>query len=162
MNDDGNGVFIDLGDKGEYKYNAVCDLENVILDVKGLKEKKSKIYIALASDVLTKMTDEKLAATPAPTATPETDVFVPGGYWEVGIDIPAGAYSVRNPKNIDSQNFVIFEKYNEESGRYTRTIVNTILNSKTNSIIGKVTLREGNVVEVYDGVYLDEPVTLGF
>lgn len=128
-----------------------------------------KSFIALSSDMLSRMADKVLASSPneAPEEKPEVEpeeepgVFVPAGFWEVGTDIPAGVYSIRKPDGASSQNFVIYEKYNEETGRYTRTIVNTILN-KTNPIIGKVELREGNVVNVDEGVYFDEPVKLGF
>lgn len=101
MNDDGNGIFIDLGNKDENKYNAVCSFEELAvgIEVKSLKERKAKTYVAIASDILSKMTDEKLTATPAPTATPEPvqqvdGLRVPQGEYIVGDLIPAGRYLV--------------------------------------------------------------------
>ena len=157
----GDHIEISLGSKEDLQYTATCQAF-AVLSVKD-KYNKSKPYLAMSNDLLTKMADEKLnpSATAAPTKAPETGVYVPGGYWIVGVDIPAGTYSVRNPENIKSQNFVIFDAYNEESGYYTRTIINTIL-GKDNAIIGKVTLKDGNIVEVYKGVYFDAPVMLGF
>lgn len=91
----------------------------------------------------------------------DSGVYVPGGYWTVGVDIPAGAYSVRLPKGGASQNFAVFDKYNEDTGLYTRVVVNIIID-KNSPLLGKLELREGNVVHVFDGVYFDAPVALGF
>lgn len=119
-----------------------------------------KYFSADASDMLSKMAEEKLsAASDQPAA--ESGVFVPGGYYVVGVDIPAGDYSVRRIGSSYSQNFVVYEAFNEESGRYTRVLVNTILNNACPQL-GKITLRDNNVVYVDEGVYFDAPIKLGF
>jgi hypothetical protein len=146
----GDGINIEIGEgylslTGVYRKNSGL----------GLRHKSGadyKLFVALALDML------RRTANAVPV---ETGVFVPGGYWEVGVDIPAGTYSVRRAENIRSQNFVVYQAYNEESERYTRTVINTILN-ESNPQIGKFTLREGNVVWVDEGVYFDKPITLGF
>ena len=152
-----NGIRINTGEGYPEYYTA--KLPSVYLPLLYLyypSGAEYKIFEAISSDMLTRIADDSLS-----NIKEETGVFVPSGYWDVGIDIPAGIYSVRKPDNINSQNFVVYERYNEETGRYTRALVNTILNSN-NSIIGKITLREGNVVWVDEGVYFDTPISLGF
>ena len=159
-----DGLHISTGEGYPEYYNAVQpDLYIPALSLYYPSGDEYKIYVAISSDMITRIANDKLSAlnNAKESNASETGVFVPGGYWDVGVDIPAGVYSIRKPDNINSQNFVVYEKYNEESGRYTRTLVNTILNNN-NPIIGKVTLREGNIVWVDEGVYFDSPVRLGF
>lgn len=158
-----NGIDIALSGPVEIKYHAIIEFKYASLSVTSEYSNIGNYFISVSNDMLSKLADEKLNALPteAPAQEQESGVYVPGGYWEVGVDIPAGVYSVRRAANISSQNFVVYDAYNPESGRYTRVIINTILNER-NPQIGKFTLYDGNIVWVDEGVYFDAPITLGF
>lgn len=147
-------------DENEFNnLSLICDVPGLITVIeKGTGEKK--YFTADAADMLSKMAEEELSSI-SDESTVESGVFVPGGYYIVGVDIPAGDYSVRRIDASYSQNFVVYEAYNEESGRYTRALVNSILNN-TCPQLGKITLRENNIVWVDEGVYFDAPIKLGF
>lgn len=150
----GDGINIEIGN-GFLSLTGVSRVYSV-LNLRHQSGADYKQFVALGSDMLRRAENNAQETKPE-----QTGVYVPGGYWEVGVDIPAGTYSVRRAESIRSQNFVVYQAYNEESERYTRTVINTILN-ESNPQIGKFTLREGNVVWVDEGVYFDKPITLGF
>ena len=150
----GDGIHVEIGD-GFLSLTGVSRAYS-ILSLRHQSGADYKQFVALGSDML-----KRTANNSQETEQKQTGVYVPGGYWEVGVDIPAGTYSVRRAENISSQNFVVYEAYNPESGRYTRTTVNTILD-KNNPQIGKFKLYDGNIVWVDEGVYFDAPITLGF
>ncbi len=177
MNDDESGIFIDLGSKDDYKYNAVLGLENLLLEVQGLKEKEAQDYVALVSDVLARTADEMLSATPAPTIAPNekqssadvplsekpTGVRIPAGEWVVGVDIPAGEYSVSSENKSVSMNFVVWKgaKNDYSFGSGKNLSYNLILN-RNNNFLGKIILEEGNTMIIEQPIILDKPVSLDF
>ena len=112
--------------------------------------------ISLADD-LTSMSYEDLIAlsrqiTAEIMSRPEwKEVEVPSGEWTVGVDIPAGVYSITPVGS--SANFSCYD----ENGRLQVNLL--CLNGKP---IGKVELKEGWTVKPSKPVIFAPPMTLGF
>ena len=148
------GISIEIGD-GFLSLTAVSMVYGV-LDAKYASGADYKMFVAQASDMMTRMANEALSTEPEEK---ESGVYIPAGFWTVGEDIPAGVYSVRNAQGIKSQNFFV-EKDHDNPG-LGNIIVNTILGRNADHI-GKIELKEGYTVTVYEGVIFDVPDTLGF
>lgn len=87
------------------------------------------------------------------------EVTVPAGEWTVGEDIPAGFYSIKSVNDIFTNVFVWGrEQYDYDAGG------GLLLNSFVGdgSEIGKVRLKNGNILVVRDPVILAPAQSLGF
>lgn len=72
----------------------------------------------------------------------EKEVLVPMGVYTVGTDIPAGTYTVK-PVSMEG---TLFELYADEA--MTDALMSDYLSTYTGNYIGKVELKEGNVVVI--------------
>lgn len=79
------------------------------------------------------------------------EVEVPSGQWIVGVDIPAGVYSVSPVRSSSS-----FSCY-DQSGRLTESLL-----CLSDSPIGKIELIEGWTVNLTNPVIFAPPLALGF
>ena len=83
------------------------------------------------------------------------EVTIPGGTWYVGVDIPAGSYSIRPTENGRG---AFLKIYNTKG----KDVVYQGVRNESNSI-GKVQVEEGYTVIVEDGSLLFAPAqVLGF
>lgn len=86
----------------------------------------------------------------------EKEVIVPIGSYVVGVDIPAGVYTIKTIK--DGASLKVREAIN--SSRY---FFSEYISHYDNDIIGKITLVDGNIVEIGDSNLLFSPYQgLGF
>lgn len=85
----------------------------------------------------------------------EKEVEVPIGKYEVGVEIPAGTYTIR------SEGHGVIEVYENSSAKYYT--FHEGLTSWNNTYIGKLTLVPGNIVEITYGTLIFSPYQgLGF
>ena len=92
----------------------------------------------------------------------QTSVYIPAGDWTVGVDIPAGEYSVTLANKNNSTNFVVWRgAKNDTSYGFNNLVYNLIL-SRTNSTLGKITLEDGNTLVISAAIILDKPAVIKF
>ena len=85
------------------------------------------------------------------------EVVVPAGTWTVGEDIPAGVYSFRIYKN----NSVVIHLWGAAVDDFD-TNGGMIISDYRDQDIGKVELKDGNVLEISKPMIIAPPMTLGF
>ncbi len=86
------------------------------------------------------------------------EVTVPQGFWTVGVDIPAGTYTITRANK--SLNVFLWKK---STGDYSAggLIMSAVLND-SNPTIGKVALKNGNILETTGPVIVTPYKGLGF
>lgn len=155
----GNGIDIDLGETDQEKYHAT-QWEYMILELKQTDQKDPVNFIAVTNDMLAKMGDDVLAAAEENNLLAEQiGVTVPMGHWRVGVDIPAGAYSIQLAPGVKSAYIRIWRQaYNDytDSGLIYHEII------YAHSPIGKMELQDGWVFDTDKTLIFDSPVVLGF
>lgn len=87
------------------------------------------------------------------------EVTVPQGFWTVGVDIPAGTYTITKVnRSVGIQLWgKAVKDYNSDGG----LILNTVLND-SNQVVGKITFKNGNVLQLSDPVIITPYKGLGF
>ena len=80
----------------------------------------------------------------------EKDVFVPIGIYEVGVDIPAGVYTVKTHKSGASIRVYVDAEYSDY-------IISEYLSYYDGDYIGKLTLKDGFFVVIGDGKLVFSP-----
>lgn len=93
---------------------------------------------------------------------PEWKSFeVPKGVWVIGEDIPAGSYSV---KSVDSEKYTNVFLWGAEHRNFEKGGGNLLNESlyKEDNYIGKIILKDGNVLELSGAVILGPVQTFGF
>ena len=94
----------------------------------------------------------------------ENDVIVPPGVYVVGVDIPAGDYTI-SPQPIE-YNYTYISAYADDRHYMeysTFHFFNAGLFANKNDYIGKLSLAEGNIVKIEDGAAVFSPYQgLGF
>lgn len=81
------------------------------------------------------------------------EVTVPAGTWEIGKDIPAGAYSLRYEGNV----MVTIETY--ENGVL---IDYDFLSKSSDTVMGKKEFKAGQVITISASLIFAPPLSLGF
>lgn len=86
----------------------------------------------------------------------EKEVIVPIGTYEIGVDIPEGVYTI-NTVN-DGAGFKVYENANS-----SRFFINEYISHYDRESIGKITLKNGNIVIISDSKVIFSPYQgLGF
>ena len=81
------------------------------------------------------------------------EVTVPAGTWTIGKDIPSGAYSLKYTGSL----MVTIETY--ENG----TMVSyNFLSPTTDTVIGKIEFKDGQVITISGSLIFAPPISLGF
>ena len=86
------------------------------------------------------------------------ETIVPSGRYIVGEDIPVGSYSIKLPEGEVYANFIVFGieygNYKDNGGLLYNEGV-----SENNPLLGKVTLKSGNVVYITGSLIFAPPVS---
>lgn len=87
------------------------------------------------------------------------EVTVPQGFWTVGVDIPAGTYTITKVNMLASIRVwgKAVQDYRSDGGM----ILNTLLEDD-NPAVGKIALKNGNILELSDPVIITPYKGLGF
>ncbi len=89
------------------------------------------------------------------------EILVPSGSYEVGVDIPAGSYTV---KAIHPEDYVNVFIWGAEINNYELNgglLLNEMFSEKKDTI-GKIILKEGNILQLYGDVIMSPAQGLGF
>ena len=152
------GISIKTGDDISSEYDAILPLQPLpILDLYHKSGGEYKSFIALSSDMLTRMTNEALE-----NYSSETGVRVPMGHWRVGDDIPAGTYSIRLPSDGNSYVYICIWGYDVDNYTANGGLIFHESMKPSNPNIGKIDLKEGWIVDIDGPVLFDEPIKLEF
>lgn len=81
------------------------------------------------------------------------EVTVPAGTWEIGKDIPAGAYSLKYTGKI----MVTIETY--EKGQL---VDYNFLSQSADTIIGRIEFKAGQTISISGSIIFAPPLSLGF
>ena len=88
-------------------------------------------------------------------------VTVPMGSWVIGVDIPAGAYTLEMEDPDDCINVFLWGAESQDFDTNGGILVNEILD-EYNLVFGKIILKEGNVLEINGTVIMTPVKGLGF
>ena len=83
------------------------------------------------------------------------EVKVPTGIWKIGVDIPAGEYSISTESPAIT--VTVYEGESKENG----TLVSFNLVTKDEPI-GKIVLKEGCIIDLLGSVTFAPPLSLDF
>lgn len=86
------------------------------------------------------------------------EVTVPVGTWKVGVDIPAGTYSVTGGKLMAT-----LEIYSSPEKNYRNMVESYTFSGMTTTAVGRVTLSDGQYVVIdIEPLTFAPPISLGF
>lgn len=87
----------------------------------------------------------------------EKETLVPVGIYVIGVDIPAGDYTIR-PRDNAIGGIAVYKSAHQSGLLFTE-----LIRSCDNDIIGKLSLADGNCIEIYSGALYFSPYQgLGF
>lgn len=89
------------------------------------------------------------------------EVTVPQGSWRVGEDIPAGSYTISLSKQSGSSSVILWGAEHYDYDTAGGLLVNAIL-YKDDNVLGKITLKDGNLLEISGTVIFTPVKGLGF
>lgn len=88
------------------------------------------------------------------------EITVPAGEWEVGVDIPAGSYSIEMATN-KSGNLLVWGKAKNDYKSNGGLLVNISI-VPDNRVIGKINLKGGTILDITCAVIIRPVKGLGF